>query len=257
MAQLTQQSHESKTTRNSVSPSQLWIGTPIQAAQSAQTYLQSQLCPKGGCAICTTCKQIEIKQHHAVLWLAPEKNYTREQFEPVFRELSFARNQDDPFFIIVQKADFLSLSCANSLLKVLEEPPAGYHFLLLAHRPDQIIPTIRSRCIEKIITGQDVSEEHLQLFNCIISEKPDPFTFQKILDQSKINERETVELFDTLVHHLIQKYKESIIKKHTKKETVLKHKLTIVQRNYSRLPMPGSSKLFWKQLYNQIHLDPF
>lgn len=35
---------------------------------------------------------------------------------------------------------------ANSLLKVLEEPPAYAHLLLLAENPSDLLPTIRSRC---------------------------------------------------------------------------------------------------------------
>jgi DNA polymerase-3 subunit delta' len=32
------------------------------------------------------------------------------------------------------------------LLKSLEEPPAGSFFMLIAHRPGRLLPTIRSRC---------------------------------------------------------------------------------------------------------------
>ena len=35
---------------------------------------------------------------------------------------------------------------ANSLLKVLEEPPATVHLILLAENPGELLPTIRSRC---------------------------------------------------------------------------------------------------------------
>ncbi|MEM6956743.1 MAG: AAA family ATPase [Myxococcota bacterium] len=35
---------------------------------------------------------------------------------------------------------------ANALLKTLEEPKAGVTFILLAERPDRLLPTIRSRC---------------------------------------------------------------------------------------------------------------
>jgi len=35
---------------------------------------------------------------------------------------------------------------ANSLLKVLEEPPDTVHILILAENPGELLPTIRSRC---------------------------------------------------------------------------------------------------------------
>lgn len=48
--------------------------------------------------------------------------------------------------IIIDPADDLEPSAANALLKSLEEPPNGTFFLLVAHRPAQLLPTIRSRC---------------------------------------------------------------------------------------------------------------
>jgi DNA polymerase-3 subunit delta' len=48
--------------------------------------------------------------------------------------------------VIVDPADDLEKNAANSLLKSLEEPPAGTFFLLVAHSPARLLPTIRSRC---------------------------------------------------------------------------------------------------------------
>lgn len=48
--------------------------------------------------------------------------------------------------IIIDPADDLEKSAANALLKSLEEPPKGTYFLLVAHRPSRLLPTIRSRC---------------------------------------------------------------------------------------------------------------
>ena len=47
---------------------------------------------------------------------------------------------------IVDCADDLNTSAANALLKLLEEPPAGVTFILIAHQPHRLLPTIRSRC---------------------------------------------------------------------------------------------------------------
>jgi len=47
---------------------------------------------------------------------------------------------------IVDPADDLNNSAANALLKMLEEPPARTVFLVLAHSPRGLLPTIRSRC---------------------------------------------------------------------------------------------------------------
>jgi DNA polymerase-3 subunit delta' len=48
--------------------------------------------------------------------------------------------------IIVDPADDMEKGAVNALLKSLEEPPTGTFFLLVAHRPGRLLPTIRSRC---------------------------------------------------------------------------------------------------------------
>lgn len=47
---------------------------------------------------------------------------------------------------IVDAADDLNTNAANALLKILEEPPPRSLFLVVAHAPGRLLPTIRSRC---------------------------------------------------------------------------------------------------------------
>jgi DNA polymerase III subunit delta' len=61
----------------------------------------------------------------------------------VFRTTSGA---DGWRIAIVDAADDLNRSSANALLKMLEEPPARALFILIAHSPGSLLPTIRSRC---------------------------------------------------------------------------------------------------------------
>jgi DNA polymerase-3 subunit delta' len=48
---------------------------------------------------------------------------------------------------LVHPAEDMNENAANALLKGLEEPPASAMFLLVSHRPAQLLPTIRSRCV--------------------------------------------------------------------------------------------------------------
>ncbi|MDB5612352.1 MAG: family ATPase [Devosia sp.] len=47
---------------------------------------------------------------------------------------------------IIDTIDHCNPSAANALLKTLEEPPPETIFLLVSHRPGQLLPTIKSRC---------------------------------------------------------------------------------------------------------------
>ncbi|WP_306591256.1 AAA family ATPase [Geothrix sp. 21YS21S-4] len=49
-------------------------------------------------------------------------------------------------WIIIEEAHRLNESSGNILLKTLEEPPEGTHFILVTHRPEALLQTIRSRC---------------------------------------------------------------------------------------------------------------
>lgn len=55
-------------------------------------------------------------------------------------------------WIVIEDAHRLHGASANLLLKTLEEPPEGTHFILVTHRPEAMLQTIRSRC-ERIIFG--------------------------------------------------------------------------------------------------------
>lgn len=48
--------------------------------------------------------------------------------------------------IVLHPAESLNINAANALLKSLEEPPERTHFLLVAHRPGCLPPTVLSRC---------------------------------------------------------------------------------------------------------------
>jgi DNA polymerase-3 subunit delta' len=47
---------------------------------------------------------------------------------------------------LIDEANALQPAAANALLKTLEEPPARTRFVLMTVAPDQLLPTIRSRC---------------------------------------------------------------------------------------------------------------
>ncbi len=59
---------------------------------------------------------------------------------------------------IVDSADDLNRSAANALLKLVEEPPPRSLFLIVAHRPGLVLPTLRSRCRTLLLRPLSVSE---------------------------------------------------------------------------------------------------
>ena len=54
---------------------------------------------------------------------------------------------------VLDSADDLNRESANALLKLVEEPPPLSLFLVVAHRPAQVLPTLRSRCRTLLLRG--------------------------------------------------------------------------------------------------------
>lgn len=50
---------------------------------------------------------------------------------------------------IIDEAEKMNLAAQNALLKTLEEPPAKTVLILVAQNPDQLLPTVVSRCQNK------------------------------------------------------------------------------------------------------------
>lgn len=63
----------------------------------------------------------------------------------VLARSAFAPHEDRAKVFIVRRAEELSISAANALLKTLEEPGARTHFILLSSQPEALLPTILSR----------------------------------------------------------------------------------------------------------------
>jgi DNA polymerase-3 subunit delta' len=62
---------------------------------------------------------------------------------------------------ILDCAEDLNAESANALLKIIEEPPSQSLFLIVSHKPDRVLPTIRSRCRKlslKPLGAADISD---------------------------------------------------------------------------------------------------
>ncbi len=233
-------------------PAYLWIGPEAELAAHTLTFLKQALCKKGNCNQCTDCVNITHNRHYLIRRLSPENFYTLAQLEVVFETLSFALHTGEQFFFIFEHAHLFNQASANSLLKSLEEPPAGYHFILLASRADGILPTIRSRCLIEHFSGSLAASAN-PLFNFFISpEQERAADFVKELEKSKILEREVYELVDHLLRYWHEQLKNAYA---TNNEALilLSQKMSdIIHDAGNYLPMSGSAKLFLKNLYLRV-----
>jgi len=81
---------------------------------------------------------------------------------------------------IVDSLDELNKHGANSLLKILEEPPSRSLFLLISHSPGRLLATIRSRC--RKLTLRPLSTEQVTQAVTGIAAEMDDLPVEKIAD---------------------------------------------------------------------------
>ena len=143
---------------------QLWLGSREQVLGQIYKLVQHHYCPHAGCGACSICKQIAQKQFFALLCTATEKaSYTRADLETIFDKIALQAADDQPFFCVIEQADKLTAATANNLLKVLEEPPHNWHWILQTERIQDIMPTVRSRCLVRQFETAQLHTDYREL----------------------------------------------------------------------------------------------
>jgi len=168
------------------------------------------LCVEPGpysCDICSSCRRAAALQHpdlHAVLPLPPRRgkreaspealreavaeyalaggqsppgnaNIAIEHLRQLQRELAYAPTESPRKVGLIFAAERMHPAGANSLLKILEEPPPRVVFLLVSAAPERLLPTVLSRCqrlalgalgegdLRRALMDEDVVGERLEL----------------------------------------------------------------------------------------------
>lgn len=126
---------------------------------AARAFVAALLCHEGGCGVCRDCSLALRDQHPNEFVVEPEgrdihiDTIREEVWQPAYRT---APEPGRKVFVI-READRLSPAAADTLLKVLEEPPHETVLLLLSARAHELPDTIVSRC--HLVTFAALSED--------------------------------------------------------------------------------------------------
>lgn len=130
-----------------------------------EAYARQLLCEEGGiegCA-CRSCR-IPLSSHPDYGLLAPDpKVIKRESVEAWVSTLIMRPLWSRAKTLIIRHADKMTPPAESYLLKHLEEPPEGVHYLLLTEHPDALMATIQSRCQTVRLVHDAVSDRDFRV----------------------------------------------------------------------------------------------
>jgi len=134
----------------SAAPEDSESGSLFGEVTAASVSQEKRLIPCGECISCI--KALKNSWVDFTEILPEEESETRagvlkiDQFRNLKATLGFGSHEGSYKITLIPNADRMTPQAANSLLKLLEEPPAGWIFLLTASDTTLILPTLISRC---------------------------------------------------------------------------------------------------------------
>lgn len=139
----------------------------------AMNIAQSLLCEKPlergfSCQACLSCHWFKQQAHPDFRLLQPDilsapeedkeggkkpaRQISVEQIRALSDFSNLSSHQGGYRIVLIHPAESMNRNAANALLKTLEEPAERMLIILVSHKPQQLLPTILSRCLSLAVT---------------------------------------------------------------------------------------------------------
>jgi DNA polymerase-3 subunit delta' len=167
----------------------------------AVALLQELSCEKAqACGECVNCQKIAGAADVFLHKIEPQGDKIKiEQIRDAIQFLtlkSWVRHR----FVIVDGVEKITLQAANALLKSVEEPPEGVHFIFITSNLSQVLPTIRSRC--QIVQFAALPREELTRILPHLEVWQSQWSFGRVSLAQKIREEEWQEVRKAAINFL-------------------------------------------------------
>jgi len=135
-------------TGNEMTHAWLFTGPPGSGRSViALSFAAALVCKKRGCGECSDCKTALAGTHQDVEIMKIDGLTIKvDEIREVVSRASWTTSTSNWRVIVVEDSDRMTESAANALLKSLEEAGSSTVWLLSAPSPEDVLPTIRSRC---------------------------------------------------------------------------------------------------------------
>jgi DNA polymerase III subunit delta' len=148
-AALTQRRLENRFPHALLITGQPGVGKLHLAQALARVLLCERASAEGACGVCRGCALFAAGTHPDVRALFPPEGKRGIGIDQVraLSEFLVLKSQYAGYRVaLIEPADAMNVNAANSLLKILEEPPAAAVLLLVSAQPSRLPATVRSRC---------------------------------------------------------------------------------------------------------------
>lgn len=117
--------------------------------QLAEYFAKAAVCEGANppCGVCIHCRKVAAGIHPDVKYLGTDGESIKVDAVRQLRADAYLRpNEAERKVYVIEQAHSMNPSGQNALLKLLEEGPDYAVFLFLPDNPEQLLPTLRSRC---------------------------------------------------------------------------------------------------------------
>lgn len=123
------------------------VGKTTAALDLAAVLLCRQPDAEQPCGTCPGCRKFQSGNHPDLLRIRPDGAAIKiDQIRELKKALSFAPFESRQRVVLLEEAHTMRREAGNSLLKVLEEPPANNLLILVGNAAGSLLDTIVSRC---------------------------------------------------------------------------------------------------------------
>lgn len=113
------------------------------------------------CEKCANCEAVNKGNFPDLMILEPEKDVIKIEKVRLLKQTACLKPMvGKKRVFIIKHAEILKQDAANTLLKILEEPPLYSHIILTTHKDHLILSTIMSRC--QVLTFSPISREDVR-----------------------------------------------------------------------------------------------
>ena len=149
----------------------LWGPDGVGKRTAARWLAQGLVCTEGNgtpCGVCAACRKVAANGHQDVMFLDNDGETIKiDVVRDVIQNAYIRPGEAECKVFVIADFQNMRVEGQNALLKTLEEPPAGVHFILTANAVSAVLPTIASRCVSvpiRTMSDEGVGKALLQKY---------------------------------------------------------------------------------------------